>query len=59
MREFAISADLLLILYVVPGVDQLIPVDVYLPGCPPRPDAVIHAFMKLKEKIMNSQKEKS
>lgn len=37
----------------VRGVDKLIPVDVYIPGCPPRPEAIIDAIIKLRKKISN------
>lgn len=35
----------------VRGVDKLIPVDVYIPGCPPRPEAIIDAIVKLRKKV--------
>ena len=38
---------------IVQGIDHIVPVDIYLPGCPPRPEMLIDAIVKLHDKIQN------
>ena len=40
---------------IVQGVDHIVPVDIYLPGCPPRPEMLIDSILKLHDKIINTK----
>jgi NADH-quinone oxidoreductase subunit B len=40
---------------IVQGVDHVVPVDMYLPGCPPRPEMLIDSILKLHDKIQHSK----
>lgn len=40
---------------VMPGIDQIIPVDVYIPGCPPRPEQVLDALVMLQDRVQKGE----
>lgn len=44
---------------VLQGIDEVIPVDVYVPGCPPRPEQLLDAIIKLQESLQGIKEKKS
>jgi NADH:ubiquinone oxidoreductase subunit C len=57
MGSCAISGDFYRNLYsVVPGIDTFLPVDVYIPGCPPNPEALMAGLLRLKEKVQRARR---
>jgi NADH-quinone oxidoreductase subunit B len=43
----------------VQGVDEVVPVDMYVPGCPPGPQSLMHGILSLQEKIMSGEIQRS